>query len=298
MNYEWMVKQIDTNNTPLTFRALSHDVGAHEKFYNFFKKQGLTTVNDFFALSGQIVDRNRRSEVHKITLGVPPKTFFLKLHHNFLKRRKFNPFIKEPMILRELKNMALYLKAGISVPLPAAWGVKLDGKEVLSFLITPELENFQSLKVIVESEAFLQNRNIREQVSKSIASTLAKMHKAGLAHIDLFSWHIFVKIGAGKVKVAIIDLERTKQQSKLPFLASNFYKRTMDDLAALNLTVPWPQVSNSMRLRFFNTYISEGGFEQIKYKLIWYILKRSCHRGKKSKFAYYKVAQRLGVLED
>lgn len=295
MSYHWLLKHIDSKNTPFTFQQLSQNCGVLTEYKAFFNELGLITVDDFFSLRGQIVDKNRRSEVHKIILGNPPKTFYLKLHHNFVKRPKRNPLRKEPMILRELRNMMHYARAGFCELKPAAWGWKKTKKGGRSFLITPELRNYYSLhELLNDPKKNEKNRYKLKDMIWATAMMLRKMHDAGITHIDLFSWHIYLKFEDGNISIQPLDLERTRLCGHTPIIAKKIFKRhIIDDLAALNLTVNWPEITIKDRMTFLKIYLNESSTDRIPRKLIHDIIKRSKHRGIKPKFQQFNVIKEL-----
>ena len=88
-------------------------------------------------------------------------------------------------------------------------------------------------------------------MTRSCAAMVRGMHNYGLAHIDLFSWHVFVRVSDGGNEVVPIDLERTKLRKSWP-LGSFFIRlKQLHDLAVLHLTTPWPQVSDPLRMLFY-----------------------------------------------
>jgi len=124
---------------------------------------------------------------------------------------------------------------------------------------------------------------------------LAKMHCGGLAHIDLFSWHVFVKkTGEGHFLAHPIDLERTKVKGGWPWSQWLIRRKQANDLAVLHLTVPWPQVSSAERMRFYHAYCKSLGIRKKDRSFLKLILATARHRGRKRKFKPFGVAARLG----
>ena len=119
------------------------------------------------------------------------------------------------------------------------------------------------------------------------------MHEHGLAHIDLFAWHVFAKKDGDKWIAHPIDLERTKRQGNWPLSKLVSRYKQASDLAAPHLTIPWPLIGWSERMRCYHYYCQFRKFSQGDRAFLSRVLSIAKHRGRKSKFQFYGVAEKL-----
>ena len=258
----------------------------------FLESVGLTKFDDFLHLTGKEVDRNRATVVYRITLGDAKQVFYIKLHRNYVKRNMKSFFQKVPYSGIELNNMMHYARAGLDDLDPVAWGWRSgpDGDD--SFLLLKELTGYVSLQQWLGGPEIAFQKE-RRSVSHAVAVMLAKMHDHGLAHIDLFSWHVFIKKLDHGFFAHPIDLERTK--IKQDFFGSEWLirRKQANDLAVLHLTVPWPLISFAERMRFYDDYCRIRGINDRKRSFLKLVLSIARQRGGKKKFTTYGVAAKL-----
>lgn len=200
-------------------------------------------------------------------------------------------FKKVPYCKIELNNMMHYTRAGLAELEPVAWGWR-SGKEDVAFLLIKELDGYVSLQEWLKSPDCFSAKK-RRKVSTAIARMLALMHSYGLAHIDLFTWHIYLKKDGDGFKAHPIDLERTKVKSFWPWSPWIMRYKQVNDLAVLHLTAPWPQISFSERMRFYYDYCSFVGIKPGDRSFLKRIMAIARHRGRKRKFKRFGVAERL-----
>lgn len=285
---------IDTTDTRYRFKSFAKDVHVLDGWQKFFRACGLNIFENFIALTGEVVDQNSRSVVHRIELGDPTRVFYFKRHKDFMKRSACTLFRPKPMIYNELENMMHYARAGFDAVDPVAWGWQKDKVGGNSFLLTAELTDYRPLQSYLDNDLIMRSAEKRYAISNALSSMLAAIHDAGLAHADLFTWHIFLRPSWSSYKLQPIDLERSRKKGKMICLSSFKIKRKqIDDLASLHLTVPWPLVSFSERMRFFHDYRKKRGMLGSGRKLLKAILKRAKHRGGRRKFKPYGVARKL-----
>jgi hypothetical protein len=265
-----------------------------KKFLPLFQEAGLTTFDDFCRLTGQEMDRNRRSVVYRLELGPDKEIFYLKLHTNYYKRGLLTLFRKIPYAHLELSNMMEYSRAGLDELEPAAWGWQPGRPEGdVSFLLIKELSGYRSLQEWLKDPA-CATASQRRPLFQAVARMMATMHDHGLAHIDLFAWHVFAKKEGEQWTAHPIDLERSKRRGSWPWSNLLTRHRQANDLAVLLLTTPWPQVSWAERLRCFHDYCLFRQFPQGGARpFLRSVLAIARHRGRKGKFQRYGVAQQL-----
>jgi hypothetical protein len=285
---------VDTTATRYKFKSFAKDVHVLDGWQKFLHACGLNSFENFIALTGEVVDQNSRSVVHRIKLGDPPRIFYLKCHKNYVKRKASAFFRPEPMIYNELENMMHYARAGFDALDPVAWGWQRGKGGGNSFLLITELTDFKSLQTFFDDDLVMGSVKKRQAISNTLSSALAAIHDAGLAHEDFFTWHVFI-IGSplSGYKIQPIDLERSKKMGKMIWSSFRIKRKQLDDLATLHLTVPWPLVSFSERMRFFHDYRIKRGMSGSGRKILKAILERAKHRGGRRKFKPYGIAIKL-----
>ena len=77
---------IESSGTRYTLTPWSEDVWVFDNWQHFLEKNSLVRFENFFKLTGDVVDINRRSVVHKITIGDTNKVFYLKIHEHYIKK--------------------------------------------------------------------------------------------------------------------------------------------------------------------------------------------------------------------
>jgi hypothetical protein len=284
---------IDTTATRYGFKSFAKNVHVLDGWQEFLQACGLNIFESFIALTGEVVDQNSRSVVHRIELGDPPRTFYLKCHKNYMKRRICTFFRPEPIIYTELENMMHYARAGFDALDPVAWGWQRGKGGGNSFLLIEDLTDYRSLQTYFDNDLAMGFGEKRHAISSALSSMLADIHDAGLAHRDLFTWHVFIKPSLNGYKLQPIDLERSEKMGKMIWSSFLVKRKQIDDLASLHLTVPWPLVSFSERMRFFHDYRIKRGMSGSGRKLLKAVLKRARHKGHRRKFKPYGVARKL-----
>lgn len=282
---------IDTCGTRYEIKEKGDGLWFFNEWEQFLRSVGLQEFDDFIHLSGTVMDRNRRSVVYRLELGVEKTVFYIKIHKNYVKKGLATFFRKVPYNKIELNNMMHYARAGLDELEPVAWGWR-SGQEDVSFLILKELDGYISLKEWLESPQCSSARK-RKKVAAAVARMLAMMHGNGLAHIDLFTWHIFLKQDGDGITAHPIDLERTKAQGRFPWSQWLIRRKQANDLAVLHLTVPWPQVNFAERMRFYHMYCRERGIDGKDRSFLKLVVAIARHRGRKRKFKVYGVAGQL-----
>ncbi|PLX50924.1 MAG: hypothetical protein C0613_02515 [Desulfobulbaceae bacterium] len=264
-----------------------------KKWQPLLKEAGLVEFADFCRLTGKEMDRNHRSVVYRLELGPNKATFYLKLHTNYYKKGLGTFFRKRPYTLIELANILKYAKAGLGELEPVAWGWQPGRPEGdVSFLLIKELTGYKSLSDWLADPA-CATAGQRRPLARAVARMMATMHEHGLAHIDLFAWHVFAKKEGDEWTAHPLDLERTKKQGCLPWSRILARNRQANDLAVLHLTVPWPQTSWSERMRCFHDYCIFRQLPAGDRHFLARVLTIARHRGRKGKFQFYGVAEKL-----
>ncbi len=283
---------IDCTGTKFELVDQGNGLWTFEDWQNFLKEAGLLKFEDFCNLKGKVVDKNRRSLVYRLELGPLREIFYLKIHTNYYKQGLKTLLAKIPYTQIELNNMMRYARVGLSALEPVAWGWRPETQEgAVSFLLIKELTGYKSLQEWYKDPA-CSTPSQRRPLAQAVAKMVATMHGHGLAHIDLFSWHIFVKKDGDQWFAQAIDLERTRHQGCWPWsrLACRFDQA--HDLAALHLTTPWPQISFGERMHFFKDYCSSLGIPP-KRAFLRVILLIARHLCRKKRFRPYGLVNKF-----
>ncbi len=282
---------LDTEGTRYTVADFAQDTWVFGEWESFLREQGLHDLSSFLTLKGEVVDRNRRSVVYRITLGSDKKIFYLKIHKDYYRQNLRTLYRKIPVLSTELTNLMHYGRAGIDTLEPVAWGYQPSPVGGDGFLLLEELAGFCSLR---EWLATPRQYNELQSMATSCGIMARTMHRAGLAHIDLYSWHIFVKDSSAGYQVVPIDLERTKVQSKIPLSALFIRLKQFNDLAVLHLTVAWPQVSDALRMKFFLMWLETDRLSRWHKMQARFVIQLSRYLAKKrKKFRQDGMAARL-----
>jgi hypothetical protein len=285
--------RIDTSGTRYHFKTWAEGVWVLEGSENLLASEGLKSFHDFFKIKGDLVDVNPQSRVRKIRLGRDNDVFFLKLHSNYVKSSLKTFFRPTPMVMKELMNLMHYAKLGFDRLEPVAWGWRPQRGGGDSFLLVSELKDFRPLSDWVSERALLSNPLERRDIRKTVASMLSSMHRGGIAHVDLFSWHVFLKKSETGFLVQPIDLERTRIRGIWPWSPFRHRLKMASDLASLHLTVPYPEIGFGERLDFFMRYRGRKHLTKTDRSLLKHVIKESKRRGVKNKFKPYGVADKL-----
>jgi hypothetical protein len=282
----------DTSGTRHSVEKISDDLWMFNGWQDFLSAAGLIDFNTIAAQTGKEMDRNRGSVVYRLELGPRKEIFYLKLHKNYYKQTLKTLYKKIPYSLIELNAMMHYARAGLDALEPVAWGWRSHGAENISFLLIKELTGYCSLFEWLDTpeSKFVKNRRA---VACAVAVMLGRMHGYGLAHVDLFSWHIFIKKQDNIYKAHPIDLERTRVKGKLPWASWLIRRKQANDLAVLHLTLPWPEISFPERMRMYHEYCRIMGIAPKDRSFLKLVLATARHRGRKGKFQRYGVAARL-----
>ena len=78
--------KIDTSGTRYQIDSHSKGVWVFRKWQQFLSSLGLKEFDDFLCLHGKLIDRNKRSVVYRLELGVDKQIFYLKIHRNYFKK--------------------------------------------------------------------------------------------------------------------------------------------------------------------------------------------------------------------
>lgn len=201
------------------------------------------------------------------------QSLFLKRQQNHRRRTFRHPLHGEPTFSCEFRMMRYLADHGVPVPVPVFFGQRDEGGDTQAALMTEELLHFTSLEAVTE-ELFRTKPAIiatRRAVLRGVATSVRKLHDAGIQHRSLYPRHLFLRLVPGQdPEVVVIDLEKSRRKF-FPAL------RTLNDLATLDRQAKfW---SRTDRLYFFMSYMGISRFTPWTKLLCRAIYKRS-HRSK------------------
>jgi len=188
--------------------------------------------------------------------------------------------------------MMHYARAGFDHLSPIAWGWRRAAEGGDGFLLLEGLDGYLSLQQWLEKPE-AEERTLRKRLSLAVADAVARIHEHGLAHVDLFSWHIFLKQEGEGFVVQPIDLERSELKGNWPWSVLMLHLKQLRDLATLHLSVSWPQVSDSERVRFFLRYQGHQRVIPSDRKLILRIMRITKRLARRKKFRSFGVSGRF-----
>jgi hypothetical protein len=284
---------INTSGTRYSLGPWSENVYVFRGWQDFLKKNTLLKFENFFELNGNVVDINKRSVVHRITFGESTDVFYLKVHENYTRKDISTFFKRIPVVQIELENLMYYGRCRLDALEPVATGWQYEKKTGRGFLLLQDLTGFKSLQKWLSDTDFGHNKLLLQKMTNNLADMVSTIHENGLAHTDLYSWHIFMKRVGDDFICQPIDLERTEKSGKWLFSQWFMQRKQARDLAVLFLTVPWPLVSATGRLRFFLRYRNHPRLTKNDKRLIRLILKIAKRLGKRSKFKPFGIGERF-----
>lgn len=119
----------------------------------------------------------------------------------------------EPTVLRELRALQALDRLGVRVPRVVYSGARKWHGHWQALLVTEALNGFMSLDDWYASgQPSALGPAIHERLLKTLARTLANMHRGRWQHGCLYPKHIFVRAQGDTVDIALLDLEKSRQR--------------------------------------------------------------------------------------
>lgn len=199
----------------------------HPSYLTLLHEQSLIRFDDFLKLSQGVVVRRRQNGSRSVTrLRLGPLTAYLKREFRIAVKEKFrnwwDGFGPVGKSLREWRMLRRAQAAGFLVPTVLACGQR--GSQ--GFLLTAELQDC----VPLDKYAIGASHEEWCSVLRRLASWLAKFHGTGLAHPDLYAWHIYVRLT--DQEIGVLDLARSWRDKFIP------WPERIRELAKLASTLP------------------------------------------------------------
>lgn len=252
-----------------------------EPYKKILEQNGLIKIKDFISYEGgKVLKRLPSRTVRKIELKSRKsvKTFFMKSHKGTVSPtdalRSFFSGFSISWGRKEWDVIQAFHENGIPTLTAVAAGEEVSLFHQESFLITEELQGFQSLEIYLQTQFILplskEKVIIKKALIKEVADIARTMHRAGFNHRDFYCCHIFIKPGEdGKRQWRVLDLQRVDRRRW-------FRERwIIKDLAALNFSAPAPLISRTDRLRFMNYYLYGAGEVEQSHSFIRKIISKT-----------------------
>lgn len=206
--------------------------------------QACCSLDAVFALQGEVVSRDKISDVIKVALE--GKNFYVKRY--FKPRSKKLGKLMRSRIRAEWENLQFFDSLGIPTPKLAAWGERYQGQRFQGALITEELQGTEDLATLNEmgAEQF-DRRDWFCHVARQVALYTRLLHEQQFMHVDLKWRNILVGQGE-RPDVFFFDCPSGR---RLPALL--FRRGRIKDLACLD-KIGRKRLRRSQRLAFYKYY--------------------------------------------
>lgn len=204
---------------------------------------GLASAGDFLSCAGELYSRRPERRVERVLLG-GGLVGYLKRETTILLRERLTSWfggfgwtsksIREALVLRALAD------AGIGCPTILALG-ESGGQ---AFVLLKEETDFLPL-----GDYLTRWPDRARRTAQALGRELARLHEAGFYHSDLFAKHILVGQTDGLDRFCLIDWQRTRRLTSVP------WSRRIIDLATLDASLHRRAVSPRDRLRLLAEYL-------------------------------------------
>lgn len=154
--------------------------------------------------------------------------------------------------------------AGVPCVRGVAMGEQLDGPmERRSAVLTEAVPGDSLERWATQWEAVERDRV--ELVLQASADLVARLHRAGFVHRDLYLSHLFYDQSDSQTPLCLIDLQRVLHPSH------RLRRWIIKDLASLNYSTPARLISRSDRLRWLTRYLGRPKLDAPARRLVYLI---------------------------
>jgi tRNA A-37 threonylcarbamoyl transferase component Bud32 len=209
-------------------------VEINPRYRTLLQRLDLRFPTDFYRLEGIFVGGHAERDIARVTVGEgPPRlTGYLKREHRVRWRDRLRSALSGFGLVsrccREGKLLERLAREHIGCPEVIAMGEDDNGR---SFLLVRELSDARELRRIMSEAPPAHDE--RRPFARRLGRALARIHRAGFFHRDLYSKHVLVCTGetGGSEEFVFIDWQRSRQRPRLA------WSRCWQDLAALDATL-------------------------------------------------------------
>jgi hypothetical protein len=221
------------------------------------KQAGLGSFDEYFALTGQLLTRNKKRDVISFCIdreGETQRLFIKRFRHPHLKDMLFAAQMAGGLSTQaqlEWTNVGILLQHGIETYRPVALGQETCcGIERRSFFITEEIPGISLTDFIEESWQKMPDQE-KKQLMSSLGRLIRKVHDLGLSLPDLYVWHVFLVRVQDRIKdLALIDLHRMQHGLRS-------WRARVNNLGALNYSMREEYFTPELKQIVWDNYIGK-----------------------------------------
>ena len=186
---------------------------------------------------------------------------YLKRQQNFMRRSLRHPFAGEPTFLREFTILQYLAKHQINAPKIVFFATQANQ----AILMTEALAGYLALDVWLAQNPQMHIARKKMLIS-AIATTIKKLHQAGVQHRSLYPKHLFIKENDSSFDVALIDFEKSRITPLIAWLK-------LSDLITLSRRMP--QISHAHKLFFLKQYFGVSKLNAGQKRLFRYLAQKT-----------------------
>ena len=225
-------------------------VEINPRYRPLLAQAGLTAPEHFLALPAVIVSGHPDRHVARVTVGAGSAAVaaFLKREHRVPWRDRLANawagfgFVSKSR--REAQTLRALSQAGVACPEWLAAGEDGQGR---AFLLLRGLAGALDLRDFLRRRCGAPPRE-QFRLARTLGEALARTHRAGFNHPDLYAKHVLVAPD-GK-QVHFIDWQRTRRRTSVP------WRTRWRDLAALDATLAEELAPRAIRRTCLRAYLS------------------------------------------
>ncbi len=221
----------------------------------WLRKCGLTEVKDFLTLDSLIVSGHPGRQVGRVVLGVGSdrRTLYLKREQGVRWTTRLANFLSGfgwgSRSLREAQVLEVLQRDGLPGPRCLAAGEDGQGQ---AFVLTEEVPQTVGLMAALRARP---DGRARRELAARLGETLARLHRAGFAHGDLYAKHVLVR--ESDSEVYLLDWQRAR-------CGSVTRACRIRDLACLHATLPEDLTGSRERLACLRAYLGKESPRELR----------------------------------
>jgi heptose I phosphotransferase len=224
-------------------------VEVRPRYRGVLRRLGLTRAEHFLDFPGTIISGHPNREVQCLTLtgGGERLTLYLKREHRVgFRVRLINALAGFGFASRSLREACVLdalRREGVGCPEWVAVGEDGRGR---AFLLLREVEDAVDVRTFLREHA--DNRR-RRRLARRLGVLLARLHRAGFDHPDLYAKHVLVRL-RDDVPI-LLDWQRSRRRATVG------WRRRVRTLAALNATLADDVAPTRDRLACLRAYLEQ-----------------------------------------
>lgn len=157
------------------------------------------------------IRRGGESGVQRLQ-GEDGSLLYVKRQTGHLYRSLRHPF-GYPTAMRESDALQAFAQLGVSVPRLVYAGCRRQAGAWQALLVTEALEDYRCLEErYAAGEAALWGEALHLRILQAVGATLGRLNRGRWQHGCLYPKHLFVRLRADEVEVALLDLEKSRRR--------------------------------------------------------------------------------------